>query len=91
MERKVAVPDMVLVQYRPRIIDGINTAPSNERIYLDSPRECAEAFNRLLSIGGAWNYIYSAVTPTIVTEEEYSVIWKAKMDAIRKELFNVLG
>ena len=91
MERKVAIPDMVLVQYRPRIVDGINTAPSNERIYLDSPRECAEAFSRLLSIGGTWNYIYSAVMPVMVTEEEYSAIWKAKMAAIKKELANVLG
>mgnify|MGYP001247307572 CR=1 FL=1 len=91
MEKKLAVPDVVLVQYRPRIVNGINEAPSNERIYLDSPRECAAAFNRLMAVGGTWNYIYSAVMPTMVSEAEYSATWEAKMSAIRKELLNVIG
>lgn len=91
MEKKLAVPDVMLVQYRPRIVNGINEAPSNERIYLDSPRECAVALNRLLTFGGSWNYIHSGITPTMLPEAEYSAAWEAKMSAIRKELLNVIG
>jgi hypothetical protein len=68
MQKLIVLPDMVIVTYRPV---GQQPGLAPERIYLDSVRDCAKAWSKLMEVGGTWNYINSGTAPIRVPEENY--------------------